>query len=167
MTKLTANYIFKVERISGCMSSNGQINWTGVAIWNGSFRALWSFALSLLVLLCDLHYGFIIDWFLSSKPFILISKLSFGMYLTHINLYAIWSSSLKHVILSDLYELFWLFMCFLTLTATVAAFFHLLVEAPCTTAWNLLLIKIKSLRTPEKVHSDMKLESHMPVKSDI
>ena len=149
------------------MTSNGKINWTGAAVWNGSFRALWSFALSLLILLCDLQYGFIIHWLLSSKPFILISKLSFGMYLIHINLYAIWSSSLKHVIMSDLYEVFWLFMCFSTVTAIVATFFHLLIEAPCATAWNLVLAKIKSLRTPEKVHSDIKLEAEKPVKSDI
>ena len=149
------------------MTANGEINWTGVAIWNGSFRALWSFALSLLIFLCDLQYGFIIHWLLSSKPFILISKLSFGMYLIHVNLYTIWSSSLKHVILSDLYELFWLFMCFLTLTAVVATIFHLLIEAPCASAWNLLLMKIKSLKTIDKVDSDLKADNEKSVQSDM
>ena len=50
------------------MTKNGKMDWTAVSIWNGSFRALWSAALSIMIILCDMRYGFLINWFLSCKP---------------------------------------------------------------------------------------------------
>ena len=50
------------------MTKNGKMDWTAVSIWNGSFRALWSTVLSIMIILCDMRYGFLINWFLSCKP---------------------------------------------------------------------------------------------------
>ena len=60
--------IYSVESFEGCMTKNGKMDWTAVSIWNGSFRALWSTVLSIMIILCDMRYGFLINWFLSCKP---------------------------------------------------------------------------------------------------
>ena len=66
-----------------------------------------------------------------------MSKLSFGMYLLHYNIYAVFVGSVKHVILADNYELFWDICGMTMVTAIVALFFHLVIEAPMATIWGL------------------------------
>ena len=72
----------------------------------------------LMILLCDMRYGYLINWFLSCKPFLLISKLSFGMYLVHLNTLGLMFP--KHVVNPDGYVLFWEFLSFFTATAIVS-----------------------------------------------
>lgn len=133
-----------VESLEGCMTKDGKMDWTAVSIWNGSFRAMWSIALSVMVILCDMRFGLLINWFLSSKPLLLVSKLSFGMYLLHYNIYAVFFPSIKHVILSDGYELFWAFTGLFTVTAIISLAFHLVIEAPFAAIWTIVLKFIKS-----------------------
>ena len=62
------------------------MDWTAVSIFNAVLRPWWSAAVCSMIILCDLRYGYLINWFLSSKPLLFLSKLSFGMYLLHYNL---------------------------------------------------------------------------------
>ena len=75
-----------VESFSGCFTKDGLMDWTAVSIFNAVLRPWWSAAVCSMIILCDLRYGYLINWFLSSKPFLFLSKLSFGMYLLHYNL---------------------------------------------------------------------------------
>ena len=61
------NEYILVESVSGCMTKNGELDWTGIAIWNATFRPLWCIGVGAIVVLCDLNYGFLINWFLSCK----------------------------------------------------------------------------------------------------
>ena len=124
------------------MTKNGLIDWTAVSIWNGSFRVMWSAALSVMIILCDMNYGLLIGWFLSAKPFLLISKLSFAMYLLHYNIYGVYFPSIKHVIMMDGYELFWSMSSLFTVVAIVALIFHLVIEAPFAAIWSVVLNKL-------------------------
>lgn len=139
-----------IESFEGCMTKNGKMDWTAVSIWNGSFRALWSAALSIMIILCDMRYGFLINWFLSCKPLLLMSKLSFGMYLLHYNIYAVFIGSVKHVVLADNYELFWDICGMTMVTAIIALFFHLVIEAPMATIWGLVMKLIKPKPKPKQ-----------------
>ena len=145
------------------MTANGLIDWTAVSIWNGSFRVMWSIALSVMIILCDMGYGPLISWFLSAKPFLLISKLSFAMYLLHINVYGVYFPSIKHVIMVDSFELFWSIASLYTVVAIVALIFHLVIEAPFAAMWSIMLNKIKLItvtkQTKVTLNDELKAEN--------
>ena len=64
-----------VESYSGCFTKNGLMDWTAVSIFNAVLRPWWSAAVCSMIILCDLRYGYLINWFLSSKPLLFLSKL--------------------------------------------------------------------------------------------
>ena len=96
---------------SGCFTnSEGKIVWISTSIWNAMIRVIWSLGLAVLIFLCDLGYGYLINWLLCGKALAFIGKCSFGMYLWHLNLINILESTRKHFPLNDGYFFFWNFM---------------------------------------------------------
>ena len=53
--------------MSGCLTKDGELDWVAISIWNGVHRPLWCIGVGSIVILCDLNYGFLINWFLSCK----------------------------------------------------------------------------------------------------
>ena len=73
-----ANPELKWAKISGCASEN----WSS-ALFNATFRPLWGIALGLLIILCDSGNGFFVETLLAAKPFNVIGKLSYCIYIFH------------------------------------------------------------------------------------
>ena len=69
-------------------------------------RLIWSVGLGLLILLCDLGYGFLIDWFLCGEIWAFVGKCSFGMYLWHLNMINVMEATRKSVVYNDGYYYF-------------------------------------------------------------
>ena len=49
------------------MTKNGELDWVAISIWNAVHRPLWCIGVGTIAVLCDLNYGFLINWFLSCK----------------------------------------------------------------------------------------------------
>lgn len=67
---------------------------------------IWCVGLGLLIMLCDLGYGFVIDWFLCGKIWVFLGKCSFGMYLWHVNIINVMEATRKSVVYNDGYYFF-------------------------------------------------------------
>lgn len=99
-----------VERYDGCLTDGkGNINWEAVHWWNASYRIIWSVGLGILVFLCDLGYGYIINWFLCGRLWLFISRLSFCMYLLHYSIIGLWDSTIAFSFYSNAWTLVWWF----------------------------------------------------------
>ena len=59
---------------------------TATAFYNGTFRLLWAFGVSLLILLCLLGYGGVANEILSSDFWIPFARINYTTYIVHLTL---------------------------------------------------------------------------------
>ena len=142
----------KWNAMSGCASTN-----LSSSIWNASFRIIWGIGVGLLIVLCDLGYGFWIQSFLSAKPFNVIGKLSYCIYIFHYFVVIAYEQSLMEPIYIDAFSLAWLFMSITTATVAVATIAYLFFEMPIATLWSYVMISLVGHNNRKLDHTDGKM----------
>ena len=136
----------KWNAMSGCASTN-----ITASMWNASFRIIWGVGVGLLIVLCDLGYGYWIQSFLSGKPFNVIGKLSYCIYIFHYFVVVAYQQSLMVPLFIDEFSLAWFFMSILTASVAVATIAYLFIEMPIATLWSYVMISLVG-------HNNRKLE---------
>ena len=111
-------------------------------MWNASFRIIWGVGVGLLIVLCDLGYGFWIQSFLSAKPFNVTGKLSYCIYIFHFFVIVAYQQSLMAQFYADEFSLAWLFMSIVTAVVSVATIAYLFIEMPIATLWSYVMISL-------------------------
>ena len=111
-------------------------------MWNASFRIIWGVGVGLLIVLCDLGYGFWIQSFLSAKPFNVTGKLSYCIYIFHFFVIVAYQQSLMAQFYADEFSLAWLFMSIVTAVVSVATIAYLFIEMPIATLWSYAMISL-------------------------
>ena len=152
-----------VESVSGCMTKNGELDWVAISIWNAIHRPLWCIGVGTIAVICDLNYGFLINWFLSCKvkfdksnesveyvvldqsqrgflsifqPLLFVAKLSYCMYLFHMYIIGMWQGNIKFDSINDVWFFSFIFSGFVLFVIIASAIWHVLFEAPFGTAWT-------------------------------
>ena len=118
------------------------IDWS--RIYRGSYRTVWGFGLAWITLACDLGSGGIINWFLSWKIFIPLSRLTYCIYLIHMQVMFLRTQSEKELHDMSHMDSWFTFFAAMMVSILLASWSHLWFEAPV-----LGLEKIY-LRTPSK-----------------
>ena len=137
----------KWNAMSGCASTN-----ITASMWNASFRIIWGVGVGLLIVLCDLGYGFCIQSFLSAKPFHVTGKLSYCIYIFHFFVITAYMQSLMAQFYLDEFSIAWLFMSIVAVSVSVATIAYLFIEMPFATLWSYVMLSLVG-------HNNRKLES--------
>ncbi|XP_045498154.1 O-acyltransferase like protein-like [Colias croceus] len=120
------------------------------AILNSTMKALWATSLCWLILACAHDYGGPINWFLSLPLWKLPARLSYAVYLVHVQILLVLKSSvMKLPYFTDLdvmYEI-----AGITLLSLLLSFFMcVLIDAPASTLVKLLLMQKRPIENQQK-----------------
>lgn len=135
----------KWDFITGCSSNNDSS-----AAWNALHRAVWAFALGLLIFLCDTGFGFMINHFLSFTGWNIFAKTSFAFYIVHYSLIVVQQQSEQTMIIVDEYWITWSFLHLMTLTTAVAALIYISFELPMAKLWGIAFGFLQGLTAPRR-----------------
>ncbi|KAJ8721333.1 hypothetical protein PYW07_002108 [Mythimna separata] len=120
----------------------GQPNWDNQVVdslFNSFIRPLWAFFVASLIFACANGYGGPINWFLSLRVWKLQSRMSYGIYLFHFGLMAAVNHSAVQPMFFTVKSVLFKFLAHYTLAFLVTFALVLVVDAPCSTLFKLIL----------------------------
>ncbi|CBY39986.1 unnamed protein product, partial [Oikopleura dioica] len=135
----------KWDYITGCSSTNDSS-----AAWNALHRAVWAFALGLLIFLCDSGFGFTINSFLSFTGWNIFAKTSFAFYIVHYSMIVVQQQSEQTMIIVDEYWITCTFIHLMTLTTAIAALIYISFELPMAKLWGIVFGFLQGLTAPRQ-----------------
>ncbi|XP_026732740.1 O-acyltransferase like protein-like [Trichoplusia ni] len=122
-------------------------------LYNSFIRPLWALFIGSMIYMCVYGYGGPINWFLSLSVWKMHSRLSYGIYLIHSGLiFAINNNAVTTIRFSPSTILF-KFLGYYTLSFIVAFFAVLIIDAPFSTLFKLLLGG--GAKKPQKQETDV------------
>ena len=86
--------------------------------------------------------GFAVNVFLSAKPWNIVGKLSYAIYIFHYMVIIVWETSLKDSPHIDYFAIAWWMMGVGCATLVVAMIFYLFIEMPIATLWSYVMIEM-------------------------
>ena len=152
----------KWNAMSGCASTN-----LTSSFWNASFRIVWGVGVGLLIVLCDMGYGFCIQSFLAAKPFHVIGKLSYCIYLFHYAIITSYEQSLMEPVYLDKFSLAWMFLSVVTASVAVAMITCLFVEMPIAMLWSYCMLYITGHTNRKRDQLDQLDQLDQPEKTNL
>jgi len=138
-------FLCGIVSIYGCYpyAQGGHMGIWAAAFYNATFRLLWGIFVSILIIMCSLGYGGIINSILSSNFWIPFARVNYTTYIIHLVLLIMYSMTLEqdaHFTTID-YTL----MCtgFLFCVNSISLIVSCFIEAPFIHLEKLLLGKLK------------------------
>lgn len=125
-------------------SNEGTWSTAGKTLWMVLKRPCWGLGIVLLSLLCFESRGHLVGWFLGSSIWVPLSTLSFAIYLVHlpiIFLYSTTSYQLRYNSFSYAIN----YLGVLTTACLVALVMHLLIEKPCVRLSKRLMARLDAV----------------------
>ena len=118
--------------VYGCYPSvNGHFMGRGAsAMYNATFRVLWSTALAVLIILCAWGYGGALNRALGSNFWVPFARVGYTAYIIHVVLLWLWLNSAETTIRLTTINIAIQFSGIVTLVYCVAIVWSCLIEAP-------------------------------------
>ena len=149
----------KWEAVTGCAASN-----VSSSIWNASHRIMWGIGVGVLIILCDVGYGFIAQTFLAAKPFMVIGKLSYCIYIFHYYIIIVYGENMKEQVYIDEFSLAWLCIAMLTSVIAVSVIPYLMFEMPIATLWSYVMVSLVGHTNRKRDKSDQ-IDQKLPTQN--
>uniref|UniRef100_A0A2A4JEF1 Acyltransferase 3 domain-containing protein n=1 Tax=Heliothis virescens TaxID=7102 RepID=A0A2A4JEF1_HELVI len=109
------------------------------SLYNSFIRPLWALFIGSMIFACCNGYGGPINWFLSLSVWKLQSRMSYGIYLFHYGLMSAVNFSAIAPAFFSVKSVVFKFLAHYSLSFVVTFFLVLVIDAPCSTLFKLLL----------------------------